>query len=138
MMKKTCRQCGKPLSGRADKKFCDAYCRNSYNNQNKAEDEVFIQDVNSVLRKNRRILKTLCPEGHATVRKEVLDHLEYNYVYFTGIFRAPTSRLIYYVVYDYAFAPIEKKKVKKVLIVQKQDYMIQTNIELWQKVPDDT
>ena len=96
---KICLQCGKPLTGRADKKFCDAYCRNSYNNQNKAADELYIQLVNSKIRKNRRILKSLCPEGKATLRKDVLDHMGYDYRYFTGVFRS--SRTVYYMVYDY-------------------------------------
>ena len=29
---KKCLSCGKLLKGRVDKKFCDDYCRNNYNN----------------------------------------------------------------------------------------------------------
>ncbi len=28
----TCQQCGKPVKGRIDKRFCDDFCRNAYNN----------------------------------------------------------------------------------------------------------
>ena len=46
---KVCLACGKPLKGRIDKKFCDDYCRNNYNNQQKAKDifEQFIAKYNS-------------------------------------------------------------------------------------------
>ena len=99
-----CLKCGKALSGRSDKKFCDAYCRNAYNNQHKAIDEQFINLVNSSIRRNRRILKSLSPEGKATVRKEVLDQMGYDFRYFSGLFKTQSN--LYYLVYDYAFSPI--------------------------------
>jgi predicted nucleic acid-binding Zn ribbon protein len=121
--KKICLQCGKPITGRLDKKYCDDYCRNMYNNQTKRADEKQIQQVNSIIRKNRRILKTLCPVGKATVRKEVLDAMGYNYRYFSGLYRSSAPRSIaYFICYDYAFSPVNEKGIDKALIVQKQDY----------------
>ena len=120
--KRTCPQCGKKISGRLDKKFCDAYCRNSFNNLNKSTEELTIKACNRQLRMNRRILKSLCPEGKATVRKEVLDNLGFNFSAHTSIYPAPGK--VYYLCYDYGFTPIvEKGNIKKVLIIQKQDYM---------------
>jgi len=101
---KTCLECGQKLQGRIDKKFCDAYCRNTYNNHSKSKEEKYIHKVNSIIRSNRRILKTLCPIGKATVPKNVLDSMGYNYHHFTAIYRP--VKLTYYVCYDYAFAPI--------------------------------
>jgi len=129
---KVCLQCGKKLSGRIDKKFCDAYCRNTYNNQNKATEEFYIQSVNSSIRKNRRILKTLSPEGKATVRKEVLDSMGYDYRFFSGIYK--TKNGLYYLVYDYAFSPVfEREGIEKALIVQRQPYMDKLTLEIWKK-----
>ena len=54
---KTCLQCGKTLRGRADKKFCDDYCRNNYNNQLKANTNNYVRNINNALGKNRRILE---------------------------------------------------------------------------------
>lgn len=79
---KKCLHCAKPITGRLDKKYCNDYCRNSYNNQTKRAGDKQIQEVNSIIRKNRRILKTLCPAGKATVSKELLDSMEYNYRFF--------------------------------------------------------
>ena len=121
--KKKCLQCGKTITGRLDKKYCDAYCRNMYNNQNRRTDEKLIQHINSIIRKNRRILKTLCPVGKATVRKEILDAMGYNYHYFSGVYRSPAPHnTAYFICYDYAFSPIKQKGIEKALIVQKQDY----------------
>ena len=126
-----CLKCGKPLVGRADKKFCDAYCRNSYNNQHKALDEQYIQFVNVRIRKNRRILKNLCPEGKATVRKEILDKMGYDYRYFSGLHKTKSN--LYYLVYDYAFSPIFERNIEKAMIVQRQDYMDKLTLEVWKK-----
>ena len=126
-----CLKCGKPLAGRSDKKFCDSYCRNSYNNQNKSTEERYLMLVNSILRKNRTILKKLSPEGKATIRKEVLDQMGYDYRHFSGIFKSKTN--LYYLVYDYAFSPIFERGIEKALIVRKQDYMDVLSLQVWKK-----
>ena len=126
-----CLKCGKPVVGRADKKFCDSYCRNSYNNQNKSTEERYLMLVNSILRKNRTILKRLSPEGKATIRKEVLDQMGYDYRHFSGIFKSKTN--LYYLIYDYAFSPIFERGIEKALIVQKQDYMDVLSLQIWKK-----
>lgn len=126
---RTCLQCSKTLTGRSDKKFCDAYCRNVYNNQHKASDEQYILLVNSRIRRNRRILKGLSPEGKATVRKEVLDQMGYDYNYFSGLFKTKAS--LYYLVYDYAFSPLFENGVEKALIVQRQKYMDRLTLDIW-------
>ncbi len=126
-----CMNCHKPLSGRRDKKFCDSQCRAEYHNKNKTYGELYISSSQSITRHNRRILKTLCPEGKATVRKEILDQMGYNYGYFSGLFKTKTN--LYYLAYDYGFSPIFEKGVEKALIVQRQDYMDQPSFDIWKK-----
>ena len=67
---KTCLACGKPLKGRVDKKFCDDYCRNNYNNQQKAKGSHsnFVRNINNTLLKNRKILESILPEGEETAK----------------------------------------------------------------------
>uniref|UniRef100_UPI00374D4ADE DUF2116 family Zn-ribbon domain-containing protein n=2 Tax=Ferruginibacter sp. TaxID=1940288 RepID=UPI00374D4ADE len=60
---KKCLTCGKTIKGRTDKKFCDDYCRNGYNNQLKAGDNNYVRNINNALRKNRRILESLLPDN---------------------------------------------------------------------------
>ena len=58
-----CLQCDKTLSqGRSDKKFCNDYCRQAYNNKRKEAENKEIRHINLALKRNRRILKTLLKE----------------------------------------------------------------------------
>lgn len=124
-----CLQCETPLKGRLGKKFCSDQCRATYNNRNKKPYEQAMLRTNSQIRKNRTILKTLCPTGKATVRKEVLDNMGFSFRHFTSLYGK--SGKTYFLCYDYAYLPIFEKSlsrgvnVKKVLIVQYQPYMKQ-------------
>ena len=62
-LEKTCQSCGKTIQGRADKKFCDDYCRNNFNNQLNGETNSFVKKVIGILKKNRRILEEILPEN---------------------------------------------------------------------------
>lgn len=129
--KHQCAYCGAPLLGRSDKKYCNTQCRSSANNILKSEVEKPIISINKVLRKNRTILKTICPNGKATTRKEVLTQMGFKFNCFTSLF--PTEHALYYLVYDFGFAPIyEYGKIKKVMIIQKQDYF--TPFDPWKYV----
>jgi predicted nucleic acid-binding Zn ribbon protein len=117
-----CPTCNRPFSGRTDKKYCSDQCRYIANNKRKHANEHLILDVNKILRRNRAILRKLCPIGKATVRREVLDALGFNVTIFSSIF-VSSGKQIYYICYYYAFTPIKDHQVEKVLIVTKQDYM---------------
>ncbi|MEO7801082.1 MAG: DUF2116 family Zn-ribbon domain-containing protein, partial [Ginsengibacter sp.] len=72
---KKCLACGKPLRGRVDKKFCDDYCRNNYNNRQKAKGShsSFVRNINNCLLKNRKILESILLEDEtAKASKEKL------------------------------------------------------------------
>jgi predicted nucleic acid-binding Zn ribbon protein len=122
-----CEACGKPLSGRIDKKFCDDQCRATFNNRNKRPHEQNMQRVNAQLRRNRTILKSLCPVGKATVRREVMDEMGFSFGYFTSLHGKHPK--VYFLCYDYAFMPLiersveHKVPIQKVLIVQRQSFM---------------
>ncbi len=128
-VRRSCLQCGRPIVGRLDKKFCDAYCRNTFNNQVKRQDELYIQEVNRIIRQNRRILKTLSPQGKASVRKDVLLQLGYDFRYFSATYRSP--KLLYYICYDYGFAAINDNGTSKAMIIQKQNYMDDYQVDPW-------
>ncbi|HET7116882.1 MAG TPA: hypothetical protein VFI29_10350, partial [Hanamia sp.] len=53
-----CLNCDKAIKGRTDKKFCDDYCRNNYNNQLKASKNNLVRNINNALGKNRRVLES--------------------------------------------------------------------------------
>lgn len=122
MMIRKCPVCGDTLTGRMDKKYCSDQCRYIENNKNKHETERPILGTNKILRKNRSILKTLCPVGKATVRREVLEAMGYDVKLFSSLFLT-SKKQIYYLCYDYGFTPLLEKGIEKALIITKQDYM---------------
>lgn len=65
--------CGKTLHGRADKKFCNDYCRNAYNNQLKSSTSPIVRNINNALLKSPRFLEAvLGTEAMQKVSKEKL------------------------------------------------------------------
>lgn len=122
MNSRKCPVCASDIIGRKDKKYCSEPCRHEANSLIKSANEKPILDTNKALRKNRTILKTLCPEGKATVRKEILIKMGYDVTVFTSIF-VTQQKQVYYISYDYGFTPLSDNGVDRALIIHKQDYM---------------
>lgn len=105
---KTCLNCGKSLKGRSDKKYCDDYCRNNYNNQIKAESNNHIRNINNALRKNRRILAELLPDAEE-MTKTTYDKLTQQGFQFKYITHTYTNKKgnTYFFCYEYGYLPLE-------------------------------
>jgi len=114
-----CLECEQELKGRSDQKFCSDYCRNAYNNRLNHDANKQVQRINSILRKNRRILEQLNPKGKATVDEMALAELGFNFHYFTNTYETKKGS-VYFFVYDYGYLPIENKQY---FLVKKQDYV---------------
>ena len=69
MKERVCNECKQDLFGRKDQKFCSDYCRNTYNNRLNEDSTKYIRRINGILRKNRRILEGLNPEGKKNFRR---------------------------------------------------------------------
>ena len=83
-MKRKCLECEDEFIGRLDKKFCSDQCRSSFNNRLNSDATNFIRNVNNILRKNRRILTELNPDGKARVHRDRLLELGFRFSYFTN------------------------------------------------------
>jgi len=107
-IEKACLTCEKLLRGRADKKFCDDYCRNTFYNHIKGPGNNMVRNINNVLGKNRRILESLLPEGDDTIKvnKEKLHELGFQFKYFTHTYRTRAGKLYFYC-YNYGYLPLE-------------------------------
>jgi len=107
---KSCLACGKPLKGRIDKKFCDDYCRNSYNNQQKAKGShsAYVRKINNTLLKNRKILETILPDNEETAKanRDRLERLGFHFKYITHSFTNKTGKTYFYC-YDYGYLPLD-------------------------------
>ncbi|MDY0103459.1 MAG: hypothetical protein RBS07_11010 [Lentimicrobium sp.] len=105
-MEKICLDCGEPLIGRADKKFCNDQCRNNYNNRLNADASATVRNINHILRKNRRILSELIPEDKVTVHKEKLSNEGFNFTYITHLYVTQKGST-YRFVYEYGYLPLD-------------------------------
>ena len=103
-----CLNCEKPVKGRTDKKFCDDYCRNSYNNQLKSNTTNLVRNINNALGKNRRILENQFTEGEEITKttKQKLIQKGFQFKYFTNTYTNKKGN-VYFFCYDLGYLPLE-------------------------------
>ncbi len=102
-----CLACDKSLQGRADKKFCNDYCRNAYNNQLKASSSSTVRNINNILLKNRRILEhVLGAEDMGKTNKEKLLQQGFHFNYLTHTYTNKKGN-VYNFCYEYGYLPLE-------------------------------
>ncbi|MBI4931116.1 MAG: DUF2116 family Zn-ribbon domain-containing protein [Bacteroidetes bacterium] len=108
-MAKECLECGEPIKGRIDKKFCSDLCRNAYNNKQNSDTTNYMRSVNTILRKNRRILleKVEQGKGKANVHKEKLHEKGFSFKHITHTYKTKKGDT-YYFCYEYGYLPLEK------------------------------
>lgn len=118
-----CSNCGKEMEGRVGKRFCDAYCKSNYHYQlNKDKEQTFFKEIDTVLKKNRKILKEYNKAGKATVREEVLLAEGFNPNFFTHFWRNSGGH-VYLFCYEYGFMKIKENDRTKYSLVTWQKYM---------------
>lgn len=105
-MQKNCLDCGEPIKGRADKKFCSDQCRNNYNNQLNSDSNNYVRNINNILRKNRRILAELNPTEKTKVHKKKLLDKGFDFNYITNITTTRTGS-IYNFCYEHGYLTLE-------------------------------
>lgn len=101
-----CAECGEEFKGRVDKKFCSDQCRNTFNNRNNADATNHVRNINNILKKNRRILAELNPEGKARVHRNKLNELGFNFNYFTSQLKTQKGA-VYVFCYEYGYLPLD-------------------------------
>jgi len=121
--KRTCLSCGRELTGRPDKKFCDPYCKSSYHYRKAIEEEPrFYNRVDNQLKRNRKILKYYNKAGKATVRaKTVLDG-GFDPNFFTHLWKNAKGD-VYLFVYEFGFLKRTEHGTDKYVLVKWQEYM---------------
>ena len=114
-----CLACGKPLKGRSDKKFCDDYCRNVYNNDLKSGSNNYVRNINNALLKNRRLLAGCLSanEEMAKITKDKLLHKGIQFKYHTHTYTNKKGN-VYFFCYDYGWLTLENDWY---LVVKRKD-----------------
>ncbi|OJJ17501.1 hypothetical protein BKI52_26910 [marine bacterium AO1-C] len=98
-----CLYCNKELIGRADKKFCDKYCKSAYHYQkSRVESPNFFSQVDQQLRLNRRILKAYCKAGEFIVQTKTLFSEGFDPQFFTHK-REDNDGRVFSFVYEFGF-----------------------------------
>ncbi|MBC6112410.1 hypothetical protein ACFOG5_10105 [Pedobacter fastidiosus] len=116
-MERLCLDCGKPVKGRTDKKFCDDLCRNSYNNRLKSEDSLVVKRINLILKKNRNILAKFNPEGKAKITRKKLFAAGFNLDYHTHIHQTSNGNN-YSFCYEYGYLILNEEEF---LLVKREE-----------------
>jgi len=106
--KRSCLQCGNPIRGRVDKKFCDDSCRNGYNNQQNSFNNNLIRNINHALKKNRNILESIIPSGEelGKTTKDKLLFQGFQFKYFTHSYETKKGSQ-YMFCYDFGYLKLE-------------------------------
>lgn len=106
---KTCLDCNEILRGRSDKKFCNDQCRNNYNNRRNYE-STLVRNTNAILRKNRRILEELNPNGKTKVLRKNLLNKGFNFDYLTRIYQTQKSNT-YFFCYEQGYLELTNEEI---------------------------
>ena len=104
---KLCLECETSIVGRVDKKFCSDSCRIAYNNKLNSDDINYMRNINNILRRNRRILRDLNPEGKSRVYCDRMKALGFNFNYFTSSYVTKDGAQYFYC-YEQGYLPLEK------------------------------
>ena len=118
-MKRACIECGEPFIGRSDKKFCSDQCRTSYYNRENADTTNYMRNVNRILRRNRKILSELNPNGKSMTNKARLQDLGFNFNFYTNVYKTKSGK-IYYFCYEHGYLPVEDNQFALVI---REDYV---------------
>lgn len=114
-----CKDCGELLEGRVDKKFCSDQCRNTFNNNLNSDTINHTRNVNRILKKNRRILIELNPEGKSGTTKDKLLGLGFKFNYITSYYKTKKGAFYMYC-YDQGFIKISENYFS---LVHKKEYL---------------
>ena len=107
---RTCADCGEKLQGRADKKFCNDLCRNSYNNQLNSNSYNLVRNINNILRRNRRIIEELNPSGKTKITRDKMLVKGFDFDYFTSSFKTQAGAR-YFFCYEQGYLPLDNDEV---------------------------
>ncbi len=106
MEKRKCLECGEPLLGRSDQKYCSDYCRNTYNNRLDVDTKNLIRNTNNRLRRNYKTLVKLNTSGKTKVTRLRLYDNNFDFNFFTSIYTTKAGNTYYYI-YDQGYLELE-------------------------------
>lgn len=113
-----CLECGTPLRGRRDKKFCNESCRNQFHNHVNADQSQTIREINNGLRRNRRILIELVQQGKKTIQRSILARKGFDFELITAM-QEKRSGTHCYCCYEYGYIPLDENRFQLIELLPK-------------------
>ena len=107
MIKKVCIECDQRIKGRIDKRFCSDVCRSQYNNRISSKEAVFVRKVNSILARNRKVLRSFYQKQIKQVHLLQLESEGFNTRFFTNEYLSEDQKT-YRFCYDFGLYIIRK------------------------------
>ena len=126
-----CPTCGGRIEGRSDKRFCSTKCRALHNQTRRNERDAPLTEVLRTVRHNRNLLKKLCPDRKAIVKREVLEAMGFNPRVFSSLYVNPGNQTYYYCG-DFGFRPMSHDGIETALIIRREPYA--TSPDPWQGI----
>lgn len=108
-----CLECGEVLKGRIDKKFCNESCRNHYHNRLNFNQGKLIRQINSGLRRNRKILSELMGSGRRTIPRNWLIRRGFDFDLITTMHQKRSGTPCYFC-YEYGYIPLDENRIQVV------------------------
>lgn len=121
-----CPVCNTRFKGRKDKLYCSDDCRAAYNRSQRQAAEAPLNQVLSVIRKNRGILKRLWKGKATMVSRERLMALEFEPSVFSST-HITSRNQTYYFSGDFGFLPVFKEETEFALVVQRESRVTGTD-----------
>lgn len=78
-----CLECGEPIYGRTDKKFCDKDCRNRWHSRLRSDQNAHLRTTLGILTRNYSILESIFDMNAAACPADVLERLGFRSEYVT-------------------------------------------------------
>jgi hypothetical protein len=82
-------------------------CRNNFNNRLNSDSNSLIRNINNTLRRNRRILLELNPDGQTRVHKQKLVEKGFDFNYLTHTHKT-VHGLIQFFCYDHGYTQLDR------------------------------
>ena len=100
-----CPNCGRHVTGRADKRFCCSECKTMFHNRKYRLERKEIYRIDRILKKNRSIIDRLYINGERNIPFHRLYHLGFDFKYLTSfIADSCSTEACVFGCYDYTCA----------------------------------
>lgn len=113
-----CQHCTKKMTGRSDKKFCSAKCKNGFHKNLRAFNKSVVNKIDGILHRNYSILVEMTKSKKHKQMKVPRINMEkagFNFNYITGTYENNQGKTYHYI-YDFAWMEFSTQEI---LIINK-------------------